>query len=88
MIEVSIELGLRQKETNRFFMEFLKLKRQDRLYRIYPQMEHCLSSFLKLHKTLRKKGLNPKNVEWFGDAIEMGVVKLPELQDQHRKLQD
>src|SRR5207248_4181683 len=31
LIQVSIELGLREKEASRFFMEFLKLKRQYRL---------------------------------------------------------
>jgi hypothetical protein len=49
---------------------------------IYPQIEHYLQSFLKLHKGLKKRGLNPANVEWFIDSIEMGAVKLPELQAQ------
>jgi hypothetical protein len=33
LIQVSIELGLREEEANEF--EFLKLKRQERLYKIY-----------------------------------------------------
>jgi hypothetical protein len=43
LIEASIKLGLRQKETSRFFMEFLKLKHHDRLYELYPQIEHYLA---------------------------------------------
>jgi hypothetical protein len=31
--------------------------------------------------------LNPDNVEWFIDLIELGVVKLPELQDEYRRLE-
>jgi hypothetical protein len=87
-IEVAIELHLRQKEASKLFSEFWKLKRQYRLYKIYPRIEHCLPSFLKLHKALKKRGLNPKNVEWFVELLELGIVKLPELQGQYQKLQD
>ena len=43
---------------------------------------------MKLHSALKKKGFNPANAEWFADAIEKGIVKLPELQDEYRQLQD
>jgi hypothetical protein len=43
---------------------------------------------LKLHKVLKKRGLNPDNVEWFVDAIDIGVVKLPELQGQYQNIQN
>jgi hypothetical protein len=33
---------------------------------------------LKLHEALEKSGLKPDNVEWFADAIEIGVVELPD----------
>jgi hypothetical protein len=56
------------------------------LYEIYPQIEHCLPSFLKLPKALKKRGLNPNNVEWFVDLIEAGVVKVPEFQVRYRNL--
>ena len=85
---MAIELGLREKQVNNFFRDFWKLKRQYRLYEIYPQIEHCLPSFLKLHKALKKRGLNPNNVEWFVDAIETGAIKIPEIQKQYAKLQD
>ena len=38
-IEVAIELNLREGQVNKFFREFWKLKRQYRLYEIYPQIE-------------------------------------------------
>jgi chromosome segregation ATPase len=87
-VQVAIELNLREGQINKFFREFWKLKRQYRLYEIYPQIEPCLESFLKLHKALKKKGLNPNNVEWFANAIETGAIKIPELQKQYAKLQD
>ena len=47
-----------------------------------------LSLTLKLHKALKKRGLNPNNVEWFVDAIETGVIKIPEIQKQYAKIKD
>src|SRR5438067_6579603 len=75
-IEVAIELNLREGQVNKFFREFWKLKRQYRLYELYQQIEPYLPSFLKLHKALKKRGLNPNNVEWFADAIETGAIKI------------
>jgi hypothetical protein len=87
-VQVAIELNLREGQVNKFFREFWKLKRQYRLYELYPQIEHCLPSFLKLHKALKKRGLNPNNVEWFADAIETGAIKIPEIQKQYAKVKD
>jgi hypothetical protein len=78
--EVAIELGIREAQVNKFFREFWKLKRLNQLYEIYQQIRYYLPSFLKLHKALKKKGLNPNNVEWFADAIETGAIKIPEIQ--------
>jgi hypothetical protein len=58
---VAIELGLREGQVNKFFREFWRLKNLNGLYEIYPQIEQYLPSFLKLHKVLKKKGLNPQN---------------------------
>ena len=48
--QVAIELGLREKQVDKLYREFCKLKNLNELYEIYPQIEHCLPSFLKLHK--------------------------------------
>jgi DNA-binding CsgD family transcriptional regulator len=86
--EVAIELGIREAQVNKFFSEFWKLKNLNELYEIYPQIRHTLSSFLKLHKVLKRKGLTASNVEWFTNAIEIGTIKLPELQGRHKSLQN
>ena len=70
------------------FREFWKLKNLNELYEIYPQVRHYLSSFLKLHKVLKRNGLTASNVEWFANAIETGTIKLPELQSRYRNLQN
>jgi hypothetical protein len=86
--EVAIELGIREAEVNKFFREFWKLKNLNQLCEIYPQIRHYLPSFLKLHKALKRQGLTAGNVEWFANAIETGVIKLPELQGQRQSLQN
>jgi chromosome segregation ATPase len=43
---------------------------------------------LKLHKVLKKNGLNPGNVDWFAHAIEIGAIQLPEVQGQYQSLQN
>jgi hypothetical protein len=87
-VQVAIELNLREGQVNKFFREFWKLKRVDKLYEIYPEIEHYLPSFLKLHKALKKSGLNPNNVEWFAYAIETGAIKIPEIQKQYAKIKN
>ena len=82
-VQVAIELGLREKHVNKLYREFWRLKNLNEIYEIYPQIEHCLPSFLNLHKALKKRGLNPNNVEWFADAIETGAIKIPEIQKQY-----
>jgi len=36
--------------------------------------QHSLPSFLNLHRVLKKRGLNPDNVDWFVNALETGTV--------------
>ena len=87
-VQVAIELGLREKQVDKLYREYSKLKNLNGLYEIYPQIEHCLPSFLKLHKALNKRGLNPNNVEWFANAIETGDIKIPEIQKQYVKINE
>ncbi|HET7389527.1 MAG TPA: hypothetical protein VFJ51_01795 [Nitrososphaeraceae archaeon] len=51
------------------------------LYEIYPKIRHYLSSFLKLHKVLKRKSLTAGNIEWFANATDIGTIKLPELHE-------
>jgi predicted nucleic acid-binding Zn-ribbon protein len=87
-VEVAIELGLSEKEATRYYKEYWRLNHLYKLYQVYIEVEHSLPSFLKLHKALKKRGLNPNNVEWFADAIETGAIKIPEIQKQYAKIKD
>jgi hypothetical protein len=87
-VAIELDRDLREKQVDKFFREFWKLKNLNGLFELYPQIEHCLPSFLKLHKVLKKRGLNPGNMKWFADAIEMSAFKLLELQGQHQSFQN
>jgi len=34
-----------------------------------------LPIFLKMHKVLKNRSLNPKNTDWFAQTIQIGVVE-------------
>src|SRR5690348_3572722 len=56
LVEVSIELGLREKEASKLFSEFLRLKGQDEVYEIYLENKHYLKSLRKLHRVIKREG--------------------------------
>jgi predicted nucleic acid-binding Zn-ribbon protein len=66
----------------------LEAKAPKPVIRDLPANKYYLQSFLKLHKALKKKGLNPNNVEWFADSIETGAIEIPEFQKQYAKIKD
>jgi hypothetical protein len=87
-VQVAIQLGLSEKEATKYYKEYWRLNGLYRLYQVYSEIANSLPSFLKLHKALKKRGLNPNNVEWFADAIETGAIKIPEIQKQYAKVKD
>jgi hypothetical protein len=50
LVEMSIELDLRENEASKYFREFLRLNGQDELYEIYLENKHSLRSLRKLHR--------------------------------------
>jgi hypothetical protein len=77
---------LTAKETITYHREFLRLKGYYKLYQIYPEIEQSLPSFLKLFKGLKKHGLNPQNVEWYVDTMNIGM-KLEGLEPDYENVQ-
>jgi hypothetical protein len=85
---VAIQLSLSEKEATKYYKEYWRLKHLYKLYQVYIEIADSIPSFLKLYKALKKRGLNPNNVEWFADAIETGSIKTPEIQKQYAKVKD
>jgi hypothetical protein len=88
LVEVSIELGLREKEASKLFSEFLRLKGQYDLYEIYLENKHYLKSLRKLHRVLKREGVTADRIEWFVNMVKIGAYKIPELQKKYAKLKD
>src|SRR5919197_2142557 len=82
-VQVAIQLCLSEIEATRLYKEFWKLKRLYRLYQIYPEIEPYLSSFVRLHKECKRHGLNANNINDFIHKIEIGTIKLPEVEDEY-----
>jgi transposase len=81
-IEVAVNLGISGEKTIRLYKEFWKLKHLNGLYQIYPEIRQALPSFLKLHKSLKKQGMQPRNVEWFVDILKSAAYDIPALEIQ------
>ena len=45
-------------------------------------------SFLKSYKVFKRKGLTADNVGWVANDIKTSVIKLPELQNEYKNLQN
>jgi hypothetical protein len=63
LIQVSIDLGLREKEASKLFSEFLRLKGQGEVYEIYFENKHYLKSLRKLHRLLKREGVTVDKIE-------------------------
>jgi hypothetical protein len=88
LVEVSIELGLREKEATKLFSEFLRLKGQGELYDMYLEDKHYLKSLRKLHRVIKREGVTADRIEWFVNMVIIGAYKIPELQKQYAMLKD
>jgi transposase len=81
-IEVAVNLGINGEETIRLYQEFWKLEHLNGLYKLYPEIKHILPSFLKLHKSLKRQGMGPKNVESFVEILRSADYDIPAIQIQ------
>jgi polyhydroxyalkanoate synthesis regulator phasin len=90
LVEVSIQLDLRENEASKYFHEFLKLKGQDELYDIYLENKQYLRSLRKLHRVLKREGMaaSTKDIESFVNMVKLGTYKIPELQNEYQKIKN
>jgi hypothetical protein len=75
LVEVSIELGLRENEASRYFHEFLRLKGQDEVYEIYLENKHHVKSLRKLHRVVKREGITTDNIDWFVKMVKIGTYR-------------
>jgi hypothetical protein len=88
LLEVAIELGLKEKEASKYFSEFLRLKGLQEIYEIYLENKYYLRSFRKLFRLLKREGMTADNMQWFVNAVKIGIYKIPEIRKQYAKEKD
>ena len=90
LVEVSIELGLRETEASKLFSEFLRLKGQDEIYEIYLENKHYLRTLRTLLRVLKREGMAAAidKIDWFVNMIKIGAYKIPELQNEYQKIKN
>jgi hypothetical protein len=79
-VYVATQLYLLSSEARRLYREYWGLKRHYELYHIYPEIKPYLSTFVKLFKELKRRGLNPQNVKWYVDCLNIGTIKMEDIE--------
>jgi hypothetical protein len=90
LVEVSIELGLRENDASKYFHEYLRLKGQDELYDIYLENKNYLRSLRMLHRVLKREGMaaSTNDIESFVNMVKIGTYKIPVLQNEYQKIKN
>jgi hypothetical protein len=77
-LEVSIALNLRESEATKFCREYWKLKQLHNLNMVYEEIKDDITSFLKLYKLAKRKGLGVKQVV---NALAISNNDLPAIEE-------
>jgi hypothetical protein len=80
-VDVATILCVTANEAIRYYRDFIRLQQHHQLYRIFkdPEIQPYLPSFIKLFKELKRQGLNPQNVKWFVDGLNIGTIKIEDV---------
>jgi predicted DNA-binding protein YlxM (UPF0122 family) len=81
-LEVAIMLDLPQPQVTQFFLQYWKLRGQDKLVTLHTLLGDRIFSFFKLYKELII--IREKSIERVIDLIETGLDKLPYVEDHYR----
>jgi aminoglycoside phosphotransferase len=84
-LEVSIELNLRESEATKFCREYWKLKQLHNLNMVYEEVKDDISSFLKLYKLAKAKGMGIQQVI---DVLAIANNNLPSIEERFKRLRN
>ena len=85
---MAIQLGLSERQATRYYTEYWRLKRLYKLHSIYKESKGNLSTFLKLYRLVKRLGIRIKDLEWFVHMVDIGIYKIPEIQNQYAKIKN
>jgi hypothetical protein len=84
-LEVSIALNLRESEATKFCREYWKLRQLHNLSMVYEDIKDDVTSFLKLYKLSKAKGMGIQQVI---DALAIANNDLPAIGERFKRLRN
>ena len=87
-VDVAIQLGLSEKQATRYYTEYWRLRHLYKLHSIYKESKGDLSAFLKLYRLVKRLGIRIKDLGWFVHMVDIGIYKIPEIQNQYAKIKN
>jgi hypothetical protein len=84
-LEVAIALNLRESEATKFYKEYWKLKQLHNLSMVYEETKDDITSFLKLHKLSKAKGMGVKQVV---NLLTIANNDLPAIEERFKTLRN
>jgi hypothetical protein len=84
-LEVAIALNLRESEATKFYKEYWKLKRLHNLNIVYEEVKDDITSFLKLYRLSKVKGMGIKQVV---NLLAIANNDLPAIEKQFKRLRN
>jgi chromosome segregation ATPase len=82
-LEVTIALNLRESEATKFCREYWKLKQLYNLSMVYEEIKDDITSFLKLYKLVKAKGIGVQQVV---DILAIANNDLPAIEERFKRL--
>ena len=84
-VEVAIALNLREPEATKYYREYWRLKRLDKLIFIYKETNGKLGPFLKIYRLIKEKGMS---IDQVVNAVDIAIHKLPYMESLYEQLKE
>jgi hypothetical protein len=84
-LQVAIALNVGESEATKFCKEYWKLKQLHNLNTVYEEIKDEITSFLKLYKLAKAKGMGVKQVI---DILAIGNNDLPAIEERFKRLRN
>ena len=84
-VQVATILNLREPEVTKLYREYWRLERLHILNSIYKETNGKLSSFLKLYRLMKEKGMG---IEQVVNVVDIAIHKLPYMESLYEQVKD
>ena len=84
-VEVAIVLNLREPEATKYYREYWRLKRLDKLIFIFKETNGKLGPFLKIYRLIKEKGMT---IDQVVNAVDIAIHKLPYTESLYKQVKE